>query len=366
MVETWHRADILVEVGYIIGFPHDTVESVRRDIEFLKYHVKVDEAAFFMLTPLPGSRDHLRMVRERVPMDADLNNFDSFHETFRHPRIAPGAWHALYEEAWRAFYNKESITRILLRTPRAAYWRVLWLSMWNRYSSLLGSHPMVTGLFRLKGRTERRSCFPREGVLVYAWRRTREWIALAQVFGRLFFEFQEVWMLTRKKDDPRWATLAELYTRWSNLQQAVSRYDVAGHYDDAMRELREMLESSAGRLRDLCSEAPGLSRRVRRRLRCKADEIDAYVRNLKIKAPSWYYVRQAQQYVRETILCGYENLAIRYVARRRQFNAYRADLFRHLKSGQILSLDIAPLPGLMAYEVAMAIRFTVAFYMRAS
>ncbi|GMU94310.1 MAG: hypothetical protein AMXMBFR4_33680 [Candidatus Hydrogenedentota bacterium] len=365
MVDAWHRAGILVEAGYIIGFPHDTVESVRRDIEFLKDHVKVDEAAFFMMTPLPGSRDHSRMVRDRVPMDADLNNYDSFHETFRHPRIAPGAWRALYDEAWKTFYSKENITHILLRTPPQNYWRVLWLSMWNRYSNLLGSHPMVTGLIRLKGRTERRPIFARESLLSYGWRRAKESLALAATFTRLFFEFQEIWMLTRKKDDPRWATLAEFYARWSAVQQSISQYDVSGKCDDALQVLRDVLESSARRLRSLCAEAPNLNGRLRRRLRAKADEIDGYVRGLKSAPPSWQHVVQAQHYVKDSILAGYENLAIRYVARRRQFNAYRSDLMRRLKSGRILSIDLAPLPRLVLYEFAMAVRFTLAFYMRA-
>ncbi|MBI2432516.1 MAG: radical SAM protein, partial [Candidatus Hydrogenedentes bacterium] len=159
MVEAWHQADILVEVGYIIGFPHDTVESVRRDITMLQHEIKVDEAAFFMLTPLPGSRDHFNMVQQGTPLDADLNNYDSFHETFRHARIPAGQWYGLYREAWETFYSKDNIVNMMLRVPPALYWRTLWLCIWNRYATLFGTHPMVTGFLRLKDRKGRRPTF---------------------------------------------------------------------------------------------------------------------------------------------------------------------------------------------------------------
>ena len=107
MVNHWHDVKVLVHVGYIIGLPHDTTRSVQADVEALMNQVKVDEASFFMLTPLPGSRDHQEMVRDGVPMDADLNNFDSLHETFRHPRMAPGEWIAAFGKAWETFYSKE-------------------------------------------------------------------------------------------------------------------------------------------------------------------------------------------------------------------------------------------------------------------
>jgi len=47
----------------------------------------VEQASFFMLTPLPGSKDHARMTGAGEHMDPDLNRYDSFHETTRHPNF---------------------------------------------------------------------------------------------------------------------------------------------------------------------------------------------------------------------------------------------------------------------------------------
>ncbi len=361
MVATWHAAGILVHVGYIIGFPYDTVESVRRDITVLKDEIKVDEASFFMLTPLPGSRDHHDMVVNHVPIDADLNNFDSFHETFRHGKLAPGGWYALYREAWDAFYGKEHLVDVLLRIPADKYWQVFWLLLWNRYASLQGSHPMVTGWVRLKARKDRRPEFPRESVPRYAVRRVQEWFQFGQLLVQLFYEFQEIWLLTRQQDDPRWKTLAELRARWALARARLGEFDVAGRREAAVAELRGVLQSASEHLTALSERRKTLSHRARRRLRKKVQEIDSYIRTIDVPTPTWQQVVQAERYVGESLLAGYEELAIRYVAQRRRFNAYRSECWQRIKSGRILTLNLSPIPRLLLFELFVGLRFGVTF-----
>ena len=92
LVLSWHQAGISTHVGYIIGFPGDTLESIKKDIQTLTEEVKVELASFFMLTPLPGSMDHLRAVREGVIPVPDYNRDDSFHGTYHHPNLRGGQW----------------------------------------------------------------------------------------------------------------------------------------------------------------------------------------------------------------------------------------------------------------------------------
>jgi radical SAM superfamily enzyme YgiQ (UPF0313 family) len=364
MVETWHQAKVLVHVGYIIGLPHDTPESIRHDIAVLKDHIKVDEASFFMLIPLPGSHDHVQMVRKKVPLDADLNNYDSTHETFRHPHLAPGEWTTLYNEAWETFYSKESIVNVLLRTPRDRYWQMFWLSLWNRYSTALRTHPMLTGLVRLKDRRARRPFFARESLPRYVWRRVKDTAALARVFGRLFFEFQEIWLLTHRKDDPRWLTLADLRVRWAEVESRIAESDLAGRCDIAAREVHGMLKSASEHLDRLSGARKALSSRVRGKLRRKAQEIDNYLQTFELQKPTWHQVLGAERYIKDNLLAGYEEVAIRYVAKRRQFNAYRRDLVDRMKTGRILTLNVSTMPALAVFELVVGLRFGVAFLLR--
>jgi radical SAM superfamily enzyme YgiQ (UPF0313 family) len=113
MIAAWHEAKIATHIAYIIGFAFDTPESVEEDVNRLKQELGVEQASFFMLTPLPGSQDHARMVRAGEYMDPDLNKYDSFHETTRHPNFAPGEWYATYRKAWLSFYSFEHMRHVL-------------------------------------------------------------------------------------------------------------------------------------------------------------------------------------------------------------------------------------------------------------
>src|SRR4029079_7959410 len=81
LIRAWHEVEVATHVGYILGFPHDTRESIRRDLQKLMHEIQVEQASFFILTPLPGSRDHLQMSERGDYMDEDYNKYDSIHET---------------------------------------------------------------------------------------------------------------------------------------------------------------------------------------------------------------------------------------------------------------------------------------------
>ena len=96
-------------LALLLAFPFDTYESIARDIERLKNEIQVDQASFFMLTPIPGSMDHLHAVQSGVPIDTDLNRYDSFHPTMDHPHMSREQWFEAYKQAWQSFYNFENM-----------------------------------------------------------------------------------------------------------------------------------------------------------------------------------------------------------------------------------------------------------------
>src|SRR5207253_3663838 len=55
MLLAWRAVGALTYCGYIVGFPNDTAESIRRDIHIIQKELPVDLLEFFNLTPLPGS-----------------------------------------------------------------------------------------------------------------------------------------------------------------------------------------------------------------------------------------------------------------------------------------------------------------------
>jgi radical SAM superfamily enzyme YgiQ (UPF0313 family) len=81
MLQAWRRVKVLTYAGYIIGFPSDTPESIERHIRIIQRELPVDLLEFFLLTPLPGSKDHQTLYLNGTPMDSDVNRYDVEHVT---------------------------------------------------------------------------------------------------------------------------------------------------------------------------------------------------------------------------------------------------------------------------------------------
>ncbi len=211
MIDAWHHAKIATHIAYIIGFPFDTADSVREDVERLKHELGVEQASFFMLMPLPGSQDHARMVAAGQYMDPDLNKYDAFHETTRHPNFAPGEWTAAYQKAWRSFLSFEYMREVLGRANPENYWNIFRNFIWYKNSALIeGGHPMIHGFFRLKDRTDRRPGFPVESRRRHFLRRLREVRRVSWDSMSLVLEMEELWLETRKRSAAELRLLAEL------------------------------------------------------------------------------------------------------------------------------------------------------------
>jgi radical SAM superfamily enzyme YgiQ (UPF0313 family) len=290
LIDAWHRVKVSTHVGYIIGFPHDSEESVAADVDKLMTDVRPHRASFFMLTPLPGSRDHKNMVEAGSPMDSDYNTFDSFHESMPHPLMKDGSWSRAYRRAWATFYSFENMKTVLEGVHPDRYWDVLRNFYWYKNSALNeGAHPMITGFFRIKDRKSRRPTFRREGVLAHAWRRIPEIYRYTRGAIRLTLEFEELWLQTRKRSDAemrvhqelgrmreelaRSLRVGELRTAYLRAKSAIPGIEVPSR----LRLLKAKLSVvQASRLRETRSDLHAYWDRLRGRLR--QGRIDALLR----------------------------------------------------------------------------------------
>ena len=69
MLLAWKEHGIFIYAGYILGFPGDTPESIRRDIEIIQRELPLELLEFNILTPLPGSEDHKVLWTKGTDMD---------------------------------------------------------------------------------------------------------------------------------------------------------------------------------------------------------------------------------------------------------------------------------------------------------
>ncbi len=163
MLLAWKAAKIITYAGYILGFPNDTLESIRNDIEIIQRELPVDLLEFFFLTPLPGSEDHQKLVRAGVPLDADMNRYDLNHVTAPHPRMSREEWERSYRMAWETYYTMEHMETVLRRiaATRGRTTNAVLLITWFKGSiDVEKTHPLEAGLFRFKFRRDRRPGMP--------------------------------------------------------------------------------------------------------------------------------------------------------------------------------------------------------------
>jgi radical SAM superfamily enzyme YgiQ (UPF0313 family) len=198
MLLGWKHAGIITYAGYILGFPADTPQSIREDIEILKRELPLDILEFFCLTPLPGSEDHKTLWNKGVWMDPDMNKYDLEHVTTGHPKMSPEEWDAVYRAAWAAYYTPEHKMTIMRRAAAAGMGMSRLLAVLFAFSVAFPVeklHPLQFGAFRLKYRLDRRPGFPIEPVWAfypkYWWeivtkhvRLAKQWIEMSRMCAR--------------------------------------------------------------------------------------------------------------------------------------------------------------------------------------
>jgi radical SAM superfamily enzyme YgiQ (UPF0313 family) len=240
IINEWHDAGIVVHTGYIIGLPFDTKEQVPQDIRYLMDVIQPDQASFFMLTPLPGSHDHREMKKRGEWMDPDFNKRDSFHATIEHPNMSAEEWFQAYEDAWKSFYSKENMIKILSRwnhNPKI-YWNLMSIFFWYKNAALIEKeHPMIAGFFRLKDRLSRRPGFAIDPLHVHFRRRAKEVLRLFTSWAKFLKEMEEVWLQTRKKSEKEEKWLEEVQRIQGEIWQTLKIAEWQKAYSNAKSTL---------------------------------------------------------------------------------------------------------------------------------
>jgi radical SAM superfamily enzyme YgiQ (UPF0313 family) len=238
MLLAWKQQGIMTLAGYILGFPNDTPESIRKDIAILKRELPLDIVEFFCLTPLPGSEDHRTLWKAGIAMDPDLNNYDLEHVCTAHARMSHQEWQDIYQEAWSIYYSADHM-EILLRRAAATSIKisslVKLLYQFSTMQLLERVHPLQSGVFRLRRLDERRPGLPPQNPTLFRIKLAADivrktWIALATLARLSYvafrvtrdprrFEYTDEAMTPVTEDDE--FTL-ELLTQTPGAKQAVA------------------------------------------------------------------------------------------------------------------------------------------------
>lgn len=174
----WKQKGVMVMAGYIVGFPTDTPQSVRKDIAAIKRLLPVDLLYPLILTPLPGSAYHTRLWEQGDALDPDLNRYSTLHAAAPHPHMSRETLEGLYREVFRRFYDDAHVVRIFRR-----HWalggnivdHLLPFIMITRNSfDFENVFPSEMGAIRLKSRKDRQPGRPVEPAVPFFLGRVRD------------------------------------------------------------------------------------------------------------------------------------------------------------------------------------------------
>ena len=153
MLLAWKAHGIMTLAGYILGFPADTPETIRRDIEIIQRELPIDILEFFCLTPLPGSEDHQKLWRAGVAMDPDLNRYDVEHVCAPHPKMSQAEWEAIYLRGLGAILLEGAHAHAAPARPATGAPAFSLLKLLLTFSTMVPLervHPLQSGILRMK------------------------------------------------------------------------------------------------------------------------------------------------------------------------------------------------------------------------
>lgn len=150
IVDEFHKHDILVNTGWMVGFPDQTPQSIAA--EATAFSKLVDIAHPYCVTPFPGTQDYYDAVKNKTIIDWDMNNYDSLHVVrnwFQKMSVAQAR--KAYAETFARFFSLKHILGVYSGLP----WRTIKAGVYSRALVELGRfaggrplHFMMDGLPR--------------------------------------------------------------------------------------------------------------------------------------------------------------------------------------------------------------------------
>ncbi len=171
MILAWKKYPVIITCGYIIGFPHDTTESLLLDVETIKRDLAIDNIYLNYLTPLPGSEDHKKLYEAGVWMDPDMNKYTLSNRVSHHAKMSDTEWESAYREFHSRYYSFAHMETILRRMVALRVTRRI--STINRLAGYResvrreGVSFVESGYIRIRRRKQRRSGIQVENPLVF-------------------------------------------------------------------------------------------------------------------------------------------------------------------------------------------------------
>ncbi len=104
LTERLHSHDLYAHGYYIIGFPTETLESIRHDLRTLA-SLGLDITQITIVTPHPQTQLWRELESNYGPLERNWEKYDTKHLVWNHPHCAPGILESLLEEGFQQAYS---------------------------------------------------------------------------------------------------------------------------------------------------------------------------------------------------------------------------------------------------------------------
>lgn len=108
IVDRFHAHHIAVNGCWVLGFDHDTEESILAMPERIR-EIGCDLTRIAIMTPLPGSRMFDRLEEEGRIIDYNWDHYDQRHAVFQPTNMSPQRLEELHEQVWREAYRMRAV-----------------------------------------------------------------------------------------------------------------------------------------------------------------------------------------------------------------------------------------------------------------
>lgn len=239
LFSAWRAAGIMTYVGYIVGFPVDTPETIARDIAIIQREIPLDLLEFFILTPLPGSADHRALIERGVALEPDTNRYNVCHVTVDHPIMTRDELYDSFRAAWRQYYSTWHVKMILMRALAArSHLSIFTMALYAGSMDIEREHPLEIGFLRRKVRTQRRPGLPIEWWLRFYPRRLLEILVVNLRWSCLFARFGAIKLIAR------WEIFRSSYgeSLASNKEQPMGSKLMESYFDNIPESQRRTVD----------------------------------------------------------------------------------------------------------------------------
>lgn len=196
LLMAWREKGVEAVIGYILGFPNDSFESIQEDIKRMHEAIPVDLILYNIMTPHPGTTLYKKLLNDGVKLESDYNRYDGEHPTISMKNMSAGELQDSFHWALNWWYAPEQLNKKMHLAHKDnlevkdLFRRVLQFYALYRYGK--GSS-ITIGFIRRKKQTSRRPGFPKENRFIFLIHRIRE------LWSDHYFLFSYSWKLRKQR-----------------------------------------------------------------------------------------------------------------------------------------------------------------------